>query len=202
MAPAMNTSRALCPRCELPLSACLCRWIAPLDNRLPLLILQHPMERQQAKGSARLLGLSLRNCRIWVGERFDEAALQQALHGDGQGHTLLLYPESAGPEGAPRAAAEGPAGLLVVLDATWRKSRKMLLLNPLLQTLPRLALQDPPPSRYAIRKAQQAHQRSTLEASVLALRQLEGAEAPGCQALLASFDGFVGQQAKRAAGQT
>ncbi|MGS0757100.1 DTW domain-containing protein [Roseateles sp. GG27B] len=81
-----------------------------------------------------------------------------------------------------------------MLDATWRKSRKMLHLNPLLQALPRLALQQPPPSRYTIRRAQQTHQLSTLEATVLALQQLEGAAREASYApLLTAFDGFVAQ---------
>jgi DTW domain-containing protein len=84
---------------------------------------------------------------------------------------------------------------LVVLDATWRKSRKLLHCNPLLGTLPRLSLQAPPPSLYAsLRKAQQPqHQRSTLEATALALQQLED-DAARYQPLLAAFEGFVAAQ--------
>ena len=64
---------------------------------------------------------------------------------------------------------------LVLLDGTWRKSRKMLWANPLLQALPRLALHHVPASRYAIRKAHAPHQLSTLEATQQALRHLEPA---------------------------
>ncbi|WP_157960378.1 tRNA-uridine aminocarboxypropyltransferase [Marinimicrobium alkaliphilum] len=62
---------------------------------------------------------------------------------------------------------------LVVLDATWRKSRKLLHLNPALGRLPRLSLEHTPPSRYRIRKAHQPNQLSTLEASCYALSLLE-----------------------------
>jgi DTW domain-containing protein YfiP len=41
------------------MTACLCRWVTPTDNRVPVLVLQHPAEAQETKGSARLLGLSL-----------------------------------------------------------------------------------------------------------------------------------------------
>ena len=51
--------RLVCARCQLPMTACLCRWVTPTDNRVPVLVLQHPAEAQQTKGSARLLGLSL-----------------------------------------------------------------------------------------------------------------------------------------------
>ena len=80
-----------------------------------------------------------------------------------------------------------------MLDGTWRKSRKMLYLNPLLQQLPRLALQDMPASRYRIRTAHKPDQLSTLEATCAALAQLEGSAAPFLP-LLAAFDGFVAQQ--------
>jgi DTW domain-containing protein YfiP len=82
---------------------------------------------------------------------------------------------------------------LVVLDGTWRKSRKMLHLNPLLQQLPRLALHKPPAPHYLIRKAQQSHQLSTLEATCAALAQLEG-NSTGFAPMLKAFDGFVAQQ--------
>jgi DTW domain-containing protein YfiP len=80
-----------------------------------------------------------------------------------------------------------------VLDATWRKSRKMLHLNPGLQTLPRLALEDVPASAYRIRKAHAPHQLSTLEAVAHALVQLEGEQVAA--SLLGSFDAFVAHQA-------
>jgi DTW domain-containing protein len=81
----------------------------------------------------------------------------------------------------------------VVLDATWRKSRKMLHLSPALQRLPRLALAEVPAGRYAIRKAHKPGQLSTLEATCAALAQLEG-DAGRWQPLLAAFDRFVAQQ--------
>ena len=82
---------------------------------------------------------------------------------------------------------------LVVLDATWRKSRKMLYLNPALQQLPRLPLRDTPPSHYLIRKAHAPNQLSTLEATCYALMQLDE-EVARFAPLIAAFDGFVAQQ--------
>jgi DTW domain-containing protein len=79
---------------------------------------------------------------------------------------------------------------LVVLDGTWRKSRKMLHRNPLLQGLPRLSLTDAPPSGYAIRKAHNPGQLSTLEATCAALVRLEK-DAERFEPLLAAFNGFV-----------
>jgi DTW domain-containing protein YfiP len=175
-----------------------------------LLVLQHPLEVGQAKGSARLLQLSLQHCRTAVGETFAPATLAAWLAAPtaaGPVHCMLLYPPAAVGT-APRQSAEAAAAppslpappvqtgqlRLVLLDGTWRKTRKMLALNPLLQALPRWWLAAPPPSRYHIRRAQQADQRSTLEAACLALGALE-AQPARYAPLLAAFDAWCGRQA-------
>lgn len=215
--------RRRCAGCQRPLSTCLCRWACPTTAAMPVLVLQHPGEQLQAKGSVRLLQLSLQPCQVEVGERFDPAALagwlaapladragastapacaaaQVAVTAPGSMRSLLLYPLAPGD---PSAAAltlplpEPAAWRLVLLDGTWRQTRQMLRLNPLLQTLPRWALPAPPPSRYAIRRAQRPEQRSTLEAACLALAALQG-DAQRCAPLLAAFDGWVaGELARR-----
>lgn len=188
--------RPSCLACLRAQSACICHLVRPLASRAALLILQHPLEVHNAKNSARLLHLCLPGSGLAVGEAFDAAELSSLLHADGR-TPLLLYPETPGevPPVLDRGVLAQPELLrLVVLDGTWRKSRKMLYLNPVLQSLPRLALSDVPPSAYRIRKAHAAHQLSTLEAAALALAQLESN--PGHYApLLSAFDGFVQQQA-------
>jgi len=200
----MNPKRACCPTCLRPQSTCICQWIAPVESKAAVLLLQHPMEANNAKNTARLLHLSLPGSTLAVGEKFDDAALSALL--DGSRRPVLLYPETPGDASlgiAPAppfepAWADDPAGLLlVVLDATWRKSRKMLYLNPALQALPRLALRDVPASQYHIRKAHAPGQLSTFEATVHALAQIEGIEARYAP-LLAAFDGFIGQQQSQA----
>ncbi len=170
-------------------------------------MLQHPLEVTQAKGSARLLCMSLQHSRLVTGEAFDEAELNALLTAPWAGtassykprQAVLLYPATLlcpAPSWPPEVArvSEDLRHLrLVVLDGTWRKSRKMLHLNPLLQTLPRLALSDLSPSNYRIRKAHLPDQLSTLEATCAALAQLEGDARP-FDPLLHAFDGFVEQQ--------
>lgn len=189
--------RAHCPRCERPLRACLCPWVAPTANQTPLLILQHPLEVKQAKGSARLLQLSLQHCHTLVGECFDPSVLQASLAPQGlRQQTVLLYPAHETLP-APSVSAHTLVAAqtrLVVLDGTWRKSLRMLHLNPLLQKLPRLSLHPDAPSRYLIRKAHRPDQLSTLEATCMALAELE--QTPDRYApLLAAFDAFVAAQA-------
>jgi DTW domain-containing protein YfiP len=194
----IGTTRARCSRCTRPQAACICGWIAPVQSEVALLILQHPMEVDNAKGSARLLSLGVAGTVMVTGEAFDPPLLDALLHADGRS-PVLLYPELAGEAalGVPAAPAVPPsllanaAGMrLVVLDGTWRKSRKMLYQNRLLHALPRLALGAVPASHYLIRKAHTPDQLSTLEACVLALAQLHG-DAARFAPLLRGFDGFV-----------
>ncbi|WP_088280846.1 tRNA-uridine aminocarboxypropyltransferase [Ideonella sp. A 288] len=207
--PAPRAGRPTCPRCTRPLRACLCRWITPTDHAVEVLVLQHPAERHHAKGSARLLQLSLRHCRCEVGEHFGAQALEWWLHapatadpGGPPRRALLLYPESPkgdAPDGPTRVPppsvplAEPGAWRLVLLDGTWRQAHRLLQAHPALQRLPRWGLPTPPPSRYTVRKARRAEQRSTLEAACLALGALEGRHAP-FEPLLAAFDAWVAAQ--------
>ncbi|PLY41463.1 DTW domain-containing protein [Janthinobacterium sp. ROICE36] len=191
--------RGRCLVCLRAAASCICRWIAPVTHVVEVLILQHPLEVHNAKGSARLLHLSLPNSRMLKGEQFAPDTLAELL---ADKHTVLLYPDTPGDRSlgiAPPPALDpaillDPARLrLVVLDATWRKSRKMLYRNPRLQQLPRLPLRDTPASHYLIRKAHAPDQLSTLEATCYALMQLEQ-DAPRFVPLITAFDGFVAQQ--------
>lgn len=198
--------RAVCGRCLRAQTACICQWITPLASNVELLILQHPLEVGNAKNSARLLQLSVSPSVMVVGETFDAVALAAMLEEGGR-TPVLLYPDTpddqplgiAPPPPLDPALLASPARLrLVIVDATWRKSRKMLYLNPALQVLPRYTLRAMPPSHYRIRKAHAPDQLSTLEAAAYALMQLDADPAdagPGrWQGLLDAFDGFVGQQ--------
>ena len=183
-----------------------------MAHQVEVVVLQHKLEAGNAKGSARLLHLSLPHSVLVIGETFAEAALQvlisAPLHSQAQAranppkYTLLLYPDSpqAPALGMPAPPALAPERLrdpsrlrLIVLDGTWRKSRKMLYLNPLLRHLPRLTLRDLPASGYRIRKAHKPDQLSTMEATCAALAQLEG-DAERFAPLLRAFGGFVAQQ--------
>jgi DTW domain-containing protein YfiP len=184
--------RATCAACLRAQPACICRWVTPVRAEAALLILQHPLEVANAKNSARLLHLCVPGSVLAVGEAFDGEELEALLHADGRS-PVLLYPDTPG-EAAGPALPPADGLRLVVLDGTWRKSRKMLYLNPALQRLPRLALRDMPPSHYRIRKAHAPDQLSTLEASAHALGQVEGDMARFAP-LFEAFDGFVEQQA-------
>jgi DTW domain-containing protein len=192
-----TSARAACARCLRPRVTCLCALVQPTDHRTEVLVLQHPQEQRQAKNSVALLRLSLARCDVVVGDRFESQALQGLLHRPGQ-QTWLLYPDvPAAPATTP--SDRSPAGpvRLVVIDATWRKSLRMLLEHPPLAGLPRLSLPSPAPTRYrAIRAARRADQVSTLEATVQALTMLER-ETFDAAPLLEAFGRFVAGVAAR-----
>ncbi len=190
--------RPICATCKRAHSTCICQWVRPQSTAVEVVILQHPLEVGETKGTGRLLHLSLSGSVLIACETLTDAAT--AIISNSQRQSVLLYPQSAGAAALPshqlicNEPAQTQIGVrLIVLDATWRKSRKMLHLNPLLQSLPRSALHAPPPSRYTIRKSHQPHQLSTLEAACYALLQL-GEPPDALRSLLASFDCFVAQQ--------
>jgi DTW domain-containing protein YfiP len=206
----MDSLRPQCARCQRPARACICHCAQPIASAVQLLVLQHPLERGHAKNTARLLHLCLPGSRLEVGEVFAEDDLQVWLHAPPASavglplHPILLYPQTPPDPQLPLQPApplpptwlQQPERLrLVLIDGTWRKSRKMLYGNPALQRIPRLALQDVPPGGYRIRKAHAADQLSSFEAGALALAQLQGwsEDNPAWQQLQHSFEALMQQ---------
>ncbi|KRW59998.1 tRNA-uridine aminocarboxypropyltransferase [Pseudomonas sp. TTU2014-080ASC] len=179
--------RLHCPRCTRPVDHCLCPLIPSLPSRSRVLILQHHSEAKHALNTARLAALGLQNSDLLVGEVFED--LPQRLQQSGYAPYLLFPGDQTQPiaEVASRQALQ-PV-LLVVPDGTWRKARKLLHLNPLLATLPRMALPAGLESRYRLRKAPMAGAVSTIEAIVESLNTLE---APvRFDALLKPFEALI-----------
>jgi DTW domain-containing protein len=56
-----------CPRCLKPQALCVCEGIAPIDNKVSLLILQHPQEQDRELGTARLTVLHLKDALLKIG---------------------------------------------------------------------------------------------------------------------------------------
>lgn len=165
--------RPRCERCQRPIAHCLCPLIPSLDSRTRVLVLQHPSETSHALNTARLAALGLINAELRVGEVFDD--LEALLATPGYRPVLLFPGDAAEVLQAYGAVIDELPLLLIVPDGTWRKARKMLYLNPLLEALPRVTLGDVTPSRYRLRKAPEPGALSTIEAVVQALNVLEGA---------------------------
>ena len=211
----IKPKRAVCPDCLRPQRTCICALAAPVAHVTEVLILQHPQEVYEAKGTARLLHRCLSRSRLAIGEQFDAGLLHSLLfdawtvaHDKDQERIpiqpILLYPDPAAirtrhePDPAQEWLADGTKQFrLIILDGTWRKSRKMLHRNPLLTTLPRLGLAETEASRYLIRKAHRPEQLSTLEAACYALMKLER-DIARFEPVLDAFAGFMEQHRRYA----
>lgn len=118
--------RTTCSQCLRPQATCICALAQPTAHRTEVLVLQHPQEQRHAKNSVALLRLSLAKCEAVVGERFEPAVLQALLYRPGR-ETRLLYPNVPAAPAPLVTETMGAPLRLVVIDATWRKSLRMLL---------------------------------------------------------------------------
>ena len=73
----LDAPPAECPRCGKPLPLCVCAGIVPIDNRIALLVLQHPQEQDKTLGTARLTVQHFTNAVFKVGLSW--ASLAKAL---------------------------------------------------------------------------------------------------------------------------
>ena len=155
-----------CQTCWIRLEHCICADLPRVLTRTQLVVVRHEWEANKSTGTARIASLALPNTRI-VDYGDDPTEADQAL---GQlEHAQLLYP--ADPPSTWPAQLDGP---LVVLDGTWRQTRKMFRKLSRLRHLPRLSLPPKPGPILRLRSAHFDDARSTLEAIADALRLLEG----------------------------
>ncbi len=159
---------------------------------MELVVLQHPQEQGRAKGSVGLLQACVPDCQVWVAEDFAQHPQLQALLADPRRQCWLAYPGGSAVT-APQARAQWQPGTrptLLLLDATWRKSYRLLHSAPALLALPRLSLDPLPAGRYLIRKSSVPGGLSTFEAAAHLLDQWQP-DAERLGRLLASFDAWV-----------
>lgn len=186
-----SNRRPWCSDCARPASHCLCRLIPELDSRASLLVIQHPSEQRHPLNTARLLARGLKNAHLLITEQLSEdCAWHQQLQDPGW-RTELLFPGAESTLISCAADDDRPRRL-VLLDGTWRKARKLLYLNPVLQQLPRVALPAGLQSRYRVRKALMEGALSTVEAGLAALNIIEPDTDFG--ALLTPFEALINGQ--------
>lgn len=182
-----------CGRCLLLSDFCLCAVIGPARPCSPeILIVRHQWEAWKSTGTARLAVLALANARVLDMAAENPEPIRAEL--EKLADAWLLYP---GRESRERLAK--PPQTLVVLDGTWRQTRKMLRRLPELSRLPRFALElEPSAPRARLREPPRPGARSTLESIADALGVLDS-PAIG-QHLLDLHDQFV-RQTREARGQ-
>ena len=190
-------SRVICPSCSRPEKVCICNFIEPIDNRVEIAILQHPTEVKQMKGTAIIAQLALTQCKTWVGEQLSELPGLVTWLTENK-NVLLLYPEIDNQVKDCKVFDVGEMDRLsevkvLILDGTWRKTFKMMQLNPELQSLNRVSLTPTKDSKYRIRKQKDSQSLSTVEAIYELLSQLENSTEK-FKPLLDAFEKVQNQQ--------
>lgn len=174
-----------CATCLKPAHLCVCAAVDPVDNRLFVLILQHPQEKREALGTAHIAHLQLRNSRLRIGLSWPN--LKRILERDVDPRrwgVLFLGPASGGPaprdpvtvvdrSGKPLAGgAEALADLegIVILDGTWSQAKTLWWRNPWLLKCRRIVLNPRTRSLYGqARREPRRDALSTLESAALVL---------------------------------
>ena len=157
-----------CPRCFFRQEVCVCPVTPRLQTRTRVVIVRHVLERHRTSNTGRLAALALPNCEILDYGDGREVFDDRALRAPG---AWLLYPDR------PSAFTPAePPSQIVVLDATWRQSRRMYRKIDALRGMPTLALPEPAQARARLRQPTHSDGVSTLEAIAAALGMVEGPE--------------------------
>ena len=179
----------------------------PIDNRVFVLILQHPQERRELLSTAPLVCETLRQSKLMVGLSWPglarvvggpaEPKRWAVLHlgparadpqrPPSERRELTLLDRHGEPLADPRAILAGLRGM-VLLDGTWSQAKTLWWRNPLLLKLHRIVLDPPRPALLGrLRREPRRDALSTIEATALALRHLE-AGPQAADALIASLE--------------
>lgn len=178
--------------------------VAPIPNRLFVLILQHPREKKEPLSTAPLArallsraaletGLSWPNLSGILGQRVDPQRwgalyLGSARPGQWGKEQEIFFLDR---QGRPLAENEERVKTLqgiVVLDGSWQEVKALWWRNPWLLKLNRIALNPPSRARYnRLRRESRREALSTIEAVALALKHLDPS-ASAQETLLAALD--------------
>ena len=180
-----------CPHCGKPIPLCICDSVTPIENRIAVLILQHPQEQDRALGTARLTALHFKNAAVKIGLSWPSLAkaVGQPVHDPSR--WAVLYLGSAKVSELDTDAEivainrkggmeEGQRGILkeiegiVLLDGTWSQAKALWWRNAWMLKCQRVILGPKHPSRYGLlRKEPRQDGLSTIEAAGLLLGALE-----------------------------
>jgi DTW domain-containing protein YfiP len=179
-----------CPHCGKPEPLCICDSLEPIQNRIEVVILQHPQEQDRALGTARLTALSLENSILkiglsWpslskiLGRTVDPARWAILYLGSAKvadlaaDRDILAIDRKGQPEHHQRAILEDIEGI-VVLDGTWSQAKALWWRNAWMLKCQRVILGPSRPSLYGkLRKEPRRDGLSTIEATAMLLGRLE-----------------------------
>ena len=175
----------------------------PVDNRVFVLVLQHPQEQREALSTAPLIAGALRQAKVVIGLSWPSLARALGGTADSKRWAVLHLGAARAPLDKqreielldrhgdilpdPTAILRGLQGI-VLLDGTWSQAKTLWWRNPWLLRLHRIVLTPPRPARLGrLRREPRREALSTIEAAALALRHLEPTPEPA-DALLAALD--------------
>jgi DTW domain-containing protein len=180
-----------CPYCGKPMPLCICDSVTPIENRISVLILQHPQEQDRALGTARLTARHFKEAVVKIGLSWPSLskALGRPVHDPSRWAVLYLGSAKASEfdTGAEIVAIdrkghmeEGQRAILrdiegiVLLDGTWSQAKALWWRNAWMLKCQRVILGPRQPSRYGhLRKEPRRDGLSTIEAAALVLGALE-----------------------------
>ena len=194
-----------CPHCGKPLPLCICDSVTPIENKVSLLILQHPQEQDRALGTARLTAMHFENAVVKIGLSWPSLSKALGRPVDDPSRWAVLYLGSAkvseldtdaeivainrkGEIEPHQRAILGDIEGIVLLDGTWSQAKALWWRNAWMLKCQRVILGPRQPSRYGkLRKEPRRDGLSTIEAAGLLLAGLE--KRPEiAETLNASFD--------------
>lgn len=199
-------ARQHCSRCHQIVPCCLCHLISPVANPISVFVVQDPKETRHALGTVKIAHQGLQNFTVLPVTPGEVEAGSKLLNTALPDSAVLVYPgvdainiascASTRVSGArpDETMVNIPNVSLVFIDATWRRSKRILLEHPVLQQLPRYQLTQVSSPRYRLRKAPDSDALSTLEAVVEMLVHLDPARCDNYRRLLAAMDQMVDQQ--------
>ena len=180
-----------CPHCRKPMPLCICDSITPIENKVSLLILQHPQEQDRALGTARLTALHFANAVLKIGLSWPSLskALGRRVLDPSRWAVLYLGSAKVAELDTDRdivaidrkgEAEENQRGILkdiegiVLLDGTWSQAKALWWRNAWMLKCQRVILGPAQPSRYGkLRKEPRGDGLSTIEAAAMLLSGLE-----------------------------
>lgn len=152
-APLLN--KRYCLGCGVPRKLCLCHQVEVNRLESPIIILRHPDERKKTLSTVSLIKQRYPEVLVKEGEIFSPIRRK---------NLALLFPDAALQARPLHRDTRTEQPTLVLLDATWRKAKRMLHENAWLTELPRVSIEPKAVSDYLLRKVPGPNALSTVEA--------------------------------------
>jgi len=165
--------RERCENCDRPKAVCLCAHLVDVQAPCQVVILQHPSEQKQALATVPILQLCLNPLDVYVGEDFSNTQLANACLQNPE-RVRVVFPGPQSEQWRSDGLVEGSQNInvLIVIDGTWRKAKRIWHMNTWLHDLPCVSLCGAT-SEYRIRSSSVDDSLSTLEAVAYACQCID-----------------------------